>query len=172
MQRKQRKWKWSEKRKSSFLYLQLTQKCRILNTQYRYVDAYRSIAFGQDTSDLRSQIKEAGMNAQSGALDLVPGDPNDEMYLRQAEHLMKRGALQAAIIYLHQSLTMNPESKVRDRYCLASGQHLSSTGVLASDTIFVVPLFAACHDKLSQVLPTDGRLEVRRNGSGSRFSGR
>ena len=122
MQRKQRKWKWSEKRKSSFLSLQLTQKCRILNTQYRYVDAYRSIAFGQDTSDLRSQIKEAGMNAQSGALDLVPGDPNDEMYLRQAEHLMKRGALQAAIIYLHQSLTMNPESKVRDRYCLASGQ--------------------------------------------------
>ena len=107
------------------------------------------------------------MNAQSGAVDLVPGDPNDEMYLRQAEHLMKRGALQAAIIYLHQSLTMNPESKVRDRYCLASGQHLSSTGVLASDTI--IPLFAACHDKLSQVLPTDGRLEVRRNGSGSRF---
>ena len=78
----------------------------------RYVDAYRSIAFGQDTTDLRSQLKESGMNTQTGAMDWVPGDPNDEMYLRQAEHLMKRGALQAAIIYLHQSLTMNPESKV------------------------------------------------------------
>ena len=82
-------------------------------SKYRYVDAYRSIAFTQDTSDLRGQIKEAGMNTNTGALDLVPGDPNDEMYLRQAEHLMKRGALQAAIIYLHQSLTMNPESKVK-----------------------------------------------------------
>ena len=78
---------------------------------FRYVDAYRSIAFGQDTSDLRSQLKESGMNTAQ-AVDLVPGDPNDEMYLRQAEHLMKRGALQAAIVYLHQSLTMNPESKV------------------------------------------------------------
>jgi hypothetical protein len=63
------------------------------------------------SSDLKGLIKESGLN-NNCLNETVPGDPNDEMYLRQAGHLMRRGAYQTAIVYLHESLTMNPESKV------------------------------------------------------------
>lgn len=75
-----------------------------------YVDVYRNTAFNE-VSDLKGIMKEKGMSTGATA-DYNPGDPNYEMYLRQAEHLMKRGAYNQAIIYLHQSLQMNPDSKV------------------------------------------------------------
>ena len=76
------------------------------------MDAYRSIAFN-DTDDLKGIMKEKGMQMQVQGPETNPGDPDDEMYLRQAEHLMKRGVYHPAIIYLHKSLTMNPDSKVK-----------------------------------------------------------
>ena len=57
-------------------------------------------------------MKDAGFTNLAAQTQQHPGAPNDEMYLRQAEHLMKRGAYEPALIYLHQSLTMNPKSLV------------------------------------------------------------
>ena len=57
-------------------------------------------------------MKDAGLTSTLNTQHQNPGAPNDEMYLRQAEHLMKRGAYEPALVYLHQSLSMNPQSKV------------------------------------------------------------
>jgi hypothetical protein len=35
------------------------------------------------------------------------------MYLKQGEHLMKKGIYASALFYLNQSLNINPESKVK-----------------------------------------------------------
>ena len=75
-----------------------------------YVDSTRNVAFEQ-TSDLKGVMKEQGLK-NSANNDFNPGEPNNEMYLRQAEHLMKRGAYNPALVYLHQSLQMKPDSKV------------------------------------------------------------
>ena len=72
---------------------------------------FRQIAFN-DVSDLTSVMKDAGLTSTLNQQQQNPGAPNDEMYLRQAEHLMKRGAFEPALVYLHKSLTMNPQSKV------------------------------------------------------------
>jgi hypothetical protein len=40
------------------------------------------------------------------------GAPNDLMYLKQGEHLMKKGVFSPALTYLNQALLLNPESKV------------------------------------------------------------
>ena len=65
--------------------------------------------------DLKGALKDSGMASNQQGHESEPGAPNDEMYLRQAEHLMKRGAYHPAMIYLHQSLSMNPESKVKSK---------------------------------------------------------
>ena len=65
-----------------------------------------------DVSDLTSVMKDAGLTSSSQFITQNPGAPNHEMYLRQAEHLIKRGAYDPALVYLHQSLTMNPKSLV------------------------------------------------------------
>ena len=38
--------------------------------------------------------------------------PNDALFLKQGEHLLKKGIYSAALNYLTQSLTINPECKV------------------------------------------------------------
>lgn len=73
------------------------------------MDSYRGIACNMGL-DLKGLMKDSG-KFQPGQ-ETLPGEPNDEMYLRQAEHLMRRGTYQTALIYLHESLAMNPESKV------------------------------------------------------------
>ena len=47
-----------------------------------------------------------------GEATFKPGEPNDVMYLRQAENFLKKGNCAQALNYLIKSLTMNPESKV------------------------------------------------------------
>ena len=69
------------------------------------------------TSDLKSAMKGSGIATKDSLLN--PGEPNAEMYLKQAEHLMKRGGLQPAIVYLEKALTLNPVSKVSVRSSLA-----------------------------------------------------
>ena len=78
---------------------------------------FRQIAF-ETASDLTNVLKDAGHTNLSSQQNYNPGAPNDEMYLRQAEHLMKRGAYEPALIYLHQSLTMNPQSLVNKPLCI------------------------------------------------------
>ncbi len=48
----------------------------------------------------------------ANAAGQAPGDPSDDMYLRQAEHLMKRSIYPAAVAYLDQAISINPSSKV------------------------------------------------------------
>ncbi len=38
--------------------------------------------------------------------------PSDTMYLKQGEHLMKKGVYGPALVYINQALIMNPDSKV------------------------------------------------------------
>ena len=47
-----------------------------------------------------------------GAIDIQAGAQCDAMYLKQGEHLMKKGVYTPALNYLNQSLNINPESKV------------------------------------------------------------
>jgi hypothetical protein len=44
--------------------------------------------------------------------DSVPGAPNEYMYLKQAEHLLRIAAYPAAAKYTQKALEMNPESTV------------------------------------------------------------
>ena len=79
------------------------------------MDTYRSVAVHLGTSDLKSMMK-ANLKAKGNipvTNDVGPGEPNDVMYLKQAEHLMKRGTFAPAVMYLEQALMMNPASKVR-----------------------------------------------------------
>jgi hypothetical protein len=48
------------------------------------------------------------------------GFPNDTLFLKQGEHLMKKGVYPAAQLYLQQSLKINPESKVTAKFVVFS----------------------------------------------------
>lgn len=79
----------------------------------RYVDSYRNTAVilgGSNEADLKSQMQKSGMKVTK--VELAPGEPSDVMYLKQAEHLMKKGNHESACIYLDEALMMNPTSKV------------------------------------------------------------
>ncbi len=107
----------------------------------RYVDAYRSVAVQLGaTSDLKNVISKSGESEDGKgcmsprpsssspfppplplkgmktsflpAPGTGPGEPNDEMYLKQAEHLMKRSIYPSAVAYLDQAINLNPHSKV------------------------------------------------------------
>ncbi len=82
----------------------------------RYVDSYRgiSVQLGGPEADLKNEIDKSGL-AHFNSYDAQPGSPTESMYLKQAEHLMKKGVTNAALGYLKQALTMNPESKVKFR---------------------------------------------------------
>ena len=43
---------------------------------------------------------------------LMPGEPNELMYLKQAQHYMKKSKFQEALIYIKRALEYNPESSV------------------------------------------------------------
>ena len=79
------------------------------------MDAYRSVAVQMGAAaDLKNVISKSGMKTNFlAAPGTGPGEPNDEMYLKQAEHLMKRSIYPAAVAYLDQAIHLNPHSKVR-----------------------------------------------------------
>ena len=56
------------------------------------MDSYRSFAtkLGGGTEDLKDSILMSGLKLKSGEL-LMPGEPNDQMYLKQAEYLIRIG---------------------------------------------------------------------------------
>jgi hypothetical protein len=51
-------------------------------------------------------------------MDIQAGSQCDAMYLKQGEHLMKKGVYAPALNYLKQSLSINPESKVLTFYLM------------------------------------------------------
>ena len=65
---------------------------RLANLDCSYVDSYRSFAtkLGGGTEDLKDSILMSGLKLKSGEL-LMPGEPNDQMYLKQAEYLIRIG---------------------------------------------------------------------------------
>ncbi len=87
----------------------------LFSSHLRYVDAYRSVAVQMGAAaDLKNVISKSGMKTNFLASPGTgPGEPNDEMYLKQAEHLMKRSIYPAAVAYLDQAIHLNPHSKVR-----------------------------------------------------------
>ncbi len=60
--------------------------------------------------DLKLAIKDSGLKNKEE--EQAPGAPNDAMYLKQAEHLIRRAQYKPALTYLMESLHMNPESLV------------------------------------------------------------
>ena len=80
---------------------------------FRYVDSYRgiSVQLGGPEVDLKEAIDQSGLLLFNASADLA-GAPNELMYLKQGEHLMKKGVYEPALIYLNQALVLNPESKV------------------------------------------------------------
>ncbi len=56
---------------------------------FRYVDSNRLAAVSLGSGgggDLKQMIKSAGVNIES---EWVPGAPNDALYVKQAEHMMR-----------------------------------------------------------------------------------
>lgn len=80
----------------------------------RYVDAHRgiSVQLGGPESDLKTEIDKSGI-ASFARDDNSPGCPNDVMYLKQAEHLMRKAAYKPALVYLDTALAINSGSKVK-----------------------------------------------------------
>ena len=77
--------------------------------------------------DLVGLIRSKNME---GEATFKPGEPNDVMYLRQAENFLKKGNCAQALNYLIKSLTMNPESKVSIYYLLILRTYLISKSTL------------------------------------------
>ena len=87
---------------------------------FRYVDSQRSVAvsLGGPNCDLKEAIDQSGLSLFSS--EPTAGAPSDTMYLKQGEHLMKKGVYAAALYYLNMALKLNPESKVKQwRYWLS-----------------------------------------------------
>ncbi len=79
------------------------------------MDSYRSVSVRIGVEDdLKHVIAKTGMKTAVANAGMVtaPGEPDDAMYLRQAEHLMRRAAFAPAAAYLQQAVEMNPASKV------------------------------------------------------------
>ncbi len=91
----------------------------IFTSVYSYVDAYRNMAvkLGEQTDLKRVMKNHRGFGSAPVAVttvhDLGPGDPDDETYLKQAKHLMRKGELASAVEYVGFALRINPASKVR-----------------------------------------------------------
>ena len=71
--------------------------------------------------DLAGLIKAKGLEEYQ----FKPGEPNDLMYLRQAENLIKKGNPQQALKYLIKSLKMNPESLVSNKQQQSKGPQIN-----------------------------------------------
>ncbi len=56
----------------------------------RYVDAHRgiSVQLGGEITDLKAAMDKSGLCTSTNT-ERQPGQPNDEMYLKQAEHLVQ-----------------------------------------------------------------------------------
>ena len=76
------------------------------------MDTYRNVAVHFDAGDLKSAMAKTGMKSIAAGPCIGPGEPDDQMYLKQAEHLMKRGAYKPALLYLEQALAINPTSNI------------------------------------------------------------
>ena len=107
-------------------------KAKKVGDEVEYVDQHRNVAVVFDSSgDLKSAMAKTGLKSLVAALQRQQSDePDHVLYLKQAEHLMKRStyavitysnvkifninlhfSLQPALVYLDQALSMNPASK-------------------------------------------------------------
>ncbi len=63
------------------------------------------------SSDLKGVISSRGLLGFD--TDFVPGEPNEIMYLKQANHYIKKCQYEQALKYIEKSLQYNPESEVQ-----------------------------------------------------------
>lgn len=78
-----------------------------------YVDTYRGLAtqLGGGGEDLKDTIIMSGLKLKADIAGPQPGDPDEIMYLKQAEHLMRIGRYPAAMRYLNTAMQMNQDIK-------------------------------------------------------------
>jgi hypothetical protein len=96
---------------------------------FRYIDQYRAVSsqLGGPAVDLKDAIDKSGLTLFNSGDDHDVAN-SEMMYLKQGEHLMKKGVCGPALIYLNQALTINPDSKVKER----KKELVSSCNVLKS----------------------------------------
>ena len=94
-------------------YEKIIEKVIIKDSIFRYVDAHRgiSVQLGGEETDLKAAMDKSGL-CTTATIERLPGQPSDDMYLKQAEHLMRKGVLAPALAYIDQAMKMNPDSKV------------------------------------------------------------
>ena len=73
---------------------------------FRYVDAYRMISVNCDSGndDLKSIMAKAGSKVRSADAKEIPGEPNLVMYLKLAEHLLRKGHFDVDWVALSKNL--------------------------------------------------------------------
>ena len=78
---------------------------------FRYVDSSRmvSVNMGSGADDLRSIMAKAGAKIKSDDR-LAPGEPNLIMYLKLAEHQLKKGQFETALQSVAEAAEFSPES--------------------------------------------------------------
>ena len=76
-----------------------------------YVDTYRMISVnaGSGNEDLKSIMAHSGRKIRTDD-KLAPGEPDLHMYLRLADHLMKKGLIDSAMQSITEAADFNPES--------------------------------------------------------------
>lgn len=66
-----------------------------------------AVSLAPDIADLKSEIQRVGVQVENV---VVPGRPNDVVFLKQAEHFVRAGQYKAALEYIERSLEYNPEN--------------------------------------------------------------
>ena len=76
-----------------------------------YVDSYRmiSVSAGSGNADLKSIMASSGRKIRTDD-KLAPGEPDLHMYLRLADHLMKKGLIEGAMQSIAEAADFDPES--------------------------------------------------------------
>jgi hypothetical protein len=61
------------------------------------------------TGDLKSQIRASGGSVDD---EWLPGDPNDALYVKHAEHYLRTAKTKIALHYIEKALEFKPENMV------------------------------------------------------------
>ena len=80
---------------------------------FSYVDSSRmvSVNMGSGADDLRAIMAKAGAKIKSDDR-LAPGEPNLIMYLKLAEHQLKKGQFETALQSVAEAAEFSPESSL------------------------------------------------------------
>ena len=79
--------------------------------RYSYVDTYRMMAvnLGSDNADLKQMMAKAGSKIKTDEKG-APGEPNLILYLKLADHLLRKRNFEAALANVAEAAEYSPDS--------------------------------------------------------------